>query len=400
MYKEQDFILRILSDFIHGENSYVCDIHMDWNEILRYAQIHQISSILYYQLKDISNSDINFKEFLKKIATFYYRDIYLASIRNNSLSEINQTLCDRGIAYFIVKGPEISRFYPIPELRTMGDIDLVIKSDDIDVVRKIFCNMEFSETCDIGNEFIYRKNNLVVEVHDHLIYDKHEFSMYVFFNDCWNHVYLEQNDHKIRLDKNFHFLFLIYHLREHFINSGVGIRQFMDIAVYIDSNSLDWNYITNISKRLGLWNFLSNCICLCCSWFNIPAPIKVKAMEELFYEQSTQHIFSNGVFGKNNEENVGNKIAKEIMRSKLPSKIVLGIDVVKKIFPSYHRLRYLKQYSFLNRRPYLLPLAWIYRLYRCIKHKSYEQGIAYVENAHTETSELEKKLYYFNKWGI
>lgn len=39
------------------------------------------------------------------------------------------------------------------------------------------------------------------------------------------------------------------------------------------------------------------------------------------------------------------------------------------MFPPYEDMRKIEYYFFLDGRPWLLPAAWIYRCYYCVKHK-------------------------------
>ncbi|NCU27417.1 hypothetical protein EOM86_11990, partial [Candidatus Nomurabacteria bacterium] len=55
-----------------------------------------------------------------------------------------------------------------------------------------------------------------------------------------------------RLDDSFHFVFAIYHLCKHFMNSGVGFRQFVDVAVLIKNDDrINWMWTENKLKEIG-----------------------------------------------------------------------------------------------------------------------------------------------------
>ena len=86
------------------------------------------------------------------------------------------------------------------------------------------------------HEWPCERNGLHFELHDLLIKNDEQATkkQLRFFRDLMP--YVKENT----LDWNYHFLFMIAHLRKHFLFSGVGIRQFMDIAVLIkDGPDLD-----------------------------------------------------------------------------------------------------------------------------------------------------------------
>lgn len=146
--------------------------------------------------------------------------------------------------YFVIKGPEIAEYYPVPALRTMGDVDIVVK--DRSVAHEVMIKQGFTNITKLSDrEWQYYKMNMEFELHDRLVY-KELINMdlqEVFFNDFWK--YVENN----KIDLNFHFVFLIYHLKKHFMNSGVGFRQFVDLAVLIKNAELNWDWIEITLKK-------------------------------------------------------------------------------------------------------------------------------------------------------
>ena len=128
----------------------------------------------------------------------------------------------------------------------MGDIDIVLSTDDRVKAHEIIQNLGYRNTVYEDAEWEYVKNGIEIELHDKLEYEQlTEHDLY--FNDFWKYVKTENGESY--LDPNFHFLYLLLHLRKHLISFDVGFRQFMDIAVMAEFNKkiLDWPWI--IRKR-------------------------------------------------------------------------------------------------------------------------------------------------------
>lgn len=128
-----------------------------------------------------------------------------------------------------------------------------------------------------------------------------------FFNDCWK--YVEDG----AVDPSFHFLFLLLHLRKHFINMGVGFRQFMDVAV-LEREELNWPWIEKKLRELELWAFAEKVFALNEVWFGVAPPLGIEPVDQSFIGEATELILRNGVFGFDNKENKHN-VAVNIVKS-------------------------------------------------------------------------------------
>lgn len=52
-----------------------------------------------------------------------------------------------------------------------------------------------------------------------------------------------------------HYLFTLYHLLEHFIRGGIGIRMVLDIFILSQLSELNWEYLNQELKILGIEEF-------------------------------------------------------------------------------------------------------------------------------------------------
>ena len=145
---------------------------------------------------------------------------------------------DNKIQYFSVKGLAIADYYPMPALRTMGDIDLVVKDKENVKNLLITIGYSFNEEEFNGwfNEWHFFKHGVEFELHDYLMYEQSLIPIEEvrYFNKCWD--YVTDNE----LDWNYHFVLLIAHLRKHLLR-GVGFRQFLDIAILIKNRGSLFN---------------------------------------------------------------------------------------------------------------------------------------------------------------
>lgn len=389
---EQSFFLKVLSDHLNNKYTSEPSTIIDWRMILHLAQIHQVEGIIFHQCKDFLPDELKpylYDKYCSTLSNYANREYLINQLINALLSE--------SIDCFIIKGVTVANLYPFPALRTMGDTDLVVHTEDRKKVHEILLTQGYDIKSQFEDrEWIYYKGKYEFELHDRLIYseainrDSHE----EFFMDFWDYV------HNGELDWNFHFLFLVLHLRKHLMNSGVGFRQFMDIAVLTKNNdSLDWDYIEEKLIELDLIKFARIVFALNEVWFEIKTPIKTETLEDSFYQQATDHVFSNGVFGFDNAENKDNVSINNARKSKNQKAGMLKSAILK-VFPSYENLIAVPKYSFLKGKKWLLPWAWIYRIFHSLNRRKFANNVNTVKSSFVSNESIEKRTEWLKKWGL
>ena len=203
-----------------------------------------------------------------------------------------------------------------------------------------------------------------------------------------------------KLDWSFHFLYLIAHLRKHLMLKGVGFRMFMDVAVVIQKEStLDWLWIEKKLNELDMLRFAKVCFALIDYWFGITAPIEFSNLDRDFLERTTEKIIENGVFGFQDKNNDINNTINQLNnngKNLLVSRVKL---FWKMLFPSYHNMSNCSHYQFIRGRSWLLPIAWIYRIYRMVigKTTSAETILRQIITPQAQISRREAEL---KEWGL
>lgn len=360
MTPEQKFFLQVLSDHLSKRHTIPVN-DVDWNILFKLSRAHQLEGIVFYQCRDFMPDRYAFEE-------SFYATLYYNKNRRIIMSEIEADLSRRCIPFFTVKGFEIAQYYPVPDLRSMGDNDIIVHEEDREKAGNALLRMGFTYGSEfVGKEKIYSYKDMQFDLHHRLIYDE---SITIpeqerFFNDCWKYV----RDGK--LDHSFHFLFLIVHLRKHLMNEGVGFRQFMDLALTGKNDSeLDWQWIEEKLIELKLEKFAEKSFSLIEYWFGISLPAKYPIVDIALGERATQMIMDNGVFGFDNDNNRHNNMVNSLRRFKGPRWLGRGMISIERLFPGYRFLCTGDSYAFLRGRPFLLPAAWIYRFYLMTKGRT------------------------------
>lgn len=371
----EEVFIQILSDHLHRRTTFIGK-NVDWNIIQTYSEQHQVDAIVYFQTK---------KEEFKKD---YYATLYNASNREFLL---NQLLAEITSEYIIVKGTEVSKLYPVPELRTMGDVDIVVCNRE--EFNNAFMKLGYSTGVNKKDwEWHYSKFGVNFELHDRLIYREtvnDNIKQIDFFNNLW--IYVKEN----KLDWNFHFIFLIYHIKKHIMNSGVGFRQFLDIAVVMKNINLDWNWINEKLDEIELLPFARVVLSFIKEWFDVEGGLDFSSIEEDFYYEVTRKVFEDGVFGFNNEENKEAMVINETIKLGKFAQIKIFF---KRVFPSYEYMCFTPHYTWVKKTKVLLPAAWVYRWFRGLMN--FDSRMAFLKSSFVSNGKKEMRKDMYKKWKL
>ena len=375
---DTEALLRILAAHLHGRPSNIPVTE----GLLKDAGRHEVEAIVYRQTKEPSLE----RNFLYAVAS--------DRKRRRLDREIREALAEAGIPCFSVKGLFVADYYPVPALRTMGDIDYV--TTDRPAMQAVLEKLGYFFPEDNGvTDWHFSKNDIDFELHDRLLYDVRFGSekQIRYLNDCWKH-YADG-----ALDVNFHFVYLVAHLRKHLLE-GVGFRQFYDFAVLAKNarDVFDWEQIRKELKRLSLLSFAEVCFGLCRKWFKVVPPWEVPALPRGFAREAAEEIGQNGVFGEGRKAlTIG--YSKHMTGSSRHGYLAAqAARYWQRAFPSYEEMTLYPQYRFLVGRRFLLPVAWVCRFFRDIFRREKWRKLG--EETNVSAEDFNERNLSLRKWGL
>ena len=391
MIDEHTYFIKLLSDHLVGRKSDRNE-NVDWTILTSLAIAHQVEGIIYYQCKSYMPSEV-YLLFERKFGAslYYYKN------REKVWRHILGAFNENKIPALMVKGFEVANYYPVPSLRTMGDLDILVHLEDKEKAGDLLEQLGFKiKERNPYYDWQCKFKGLSFELHHKLLYQEAatRSTQAALFNDYWNYV----KDGK--LDWSFHFLYLIAHLRKHLMLKGVGFRMFMDVAVVIQKEStLDWLWIEKKLNELDMLRFAKVCFALIDYWFGITAPIEFSNLDRDFLERTTEKIIENGVFGFQDKNNDINNTINQLNnngKNLLVSRVKL---FWKMLFPSYHNMSNCSHYQFIRERSWLLPIAWIYRIYRMVIGKT-TSAETILRQIITPQAQISRRKAELKEWGL
>ncbi len=298
--------------------------------------------------------------------------------------KLYRTFSDNGMYPVVVKGIILRQLYGnYADCRPSGDEDMLVKKSEFFDAVKILEDNGF--VCKDGgvtekqletlHHLEFRKNGLHIELHSNLIDCRTELrrKMNSYFDSAAeNAIFTEIKGVRMKtLNHTDHFLFLIFHAFNHFILSGMvikyinkkkkqtgmGIRQMMDILVYYRSyaDEIDMKYIEKALEDVHAKYFFSDLIRIGNKYlgFSIKPLCKEKDAEELLEDMLCMGVF-------------GNSTSTHVAAGQMTSAAFFGGNtLLKTIFPTGEWLS--RRFPEVIDKPYLIPVCWVKRWLRFLK---------------------------------
>ena len=400
---EKQFILNCLSDYCNHRKTTEPAEQLNYGEVLKLAEEQSMAALIYYQCADWMNYGFLDNAFRKAVI----QEGYFAVNRTYLFKELVTYMENKKIPFICMKGSVFKNLYDIPEIRSMGDIDIIVRQEDKEKVNDIFVDdMKFTKFVDNHSVWTYYLNNIEYEVHNHMFYEDltNDFDYIGFFDHIFEHckhgtVFDTESNYLYVPEDNWHFLYLMTHTAKHIINNGSGFRAYIDMVMMAQKCNIDWDWVAEELKKMQLLNFTETCFALCEKWFNVKMPLKHKELDDAFFNEITEKTFNDGVFGLENKENEGAHSAKEITRDRKGYWFTAIRLTLKILFPPYNDMILAPWYSWLKGKPWLLPIAWVYKWFYCATHKL-GYSLKRLAEPFKIREKIEKRENYIKDWGL
>lgn len=314
--------------------------------------------------------------------------------RRVEFETLSEVFSKYGIAHMPVKGYYLCRLYSIPELRTFGDIDILIHKADRQKVHVLMQNLGYTVERNWEPTYSYRKNAEVYEIHTNLmdgnLDDRADLQTY--FSHAWEHAEPEEGL-RFRLTLDFHLIYMICHLAKHLYGGGAGLRMYLDVALYIKhfDETLNWEKITGEFTVLHLMDFFSTVMNACRSWFGVETICSLPEPDTKILEKLLSYTLDSDLFGHSRDRAViqlRNAAKEKNSKARLIRRI---------LFPPADEIS--PRYTFLQRRPWLLPIAWIVRLFANLQRIPWQLHAIRSVNA-ADTVEVDSYDRFMQKLGL
>lgn len=184
----------------------------------------------------------------------------------NEQKGVVKLLEENGFKYAVLKGTSVARLYNKPTLRTLGDIDILVKPDDYGSVKELMISKGYSLTEEGFNHFhcAFEKNGVSVELH----HEMSEFPKTPLCDelreelkkalDCTERTDESELGYSYSvLSPLYQAVSLLLHMERHISKDGLGLRQILDLGEFYASHPdfLKDEKNSDFLKKYGLYKF-------------------------------------------------------------------------------------------------------------------------------------------------
>ena len=287
------------------------------------------------------------------------------TVRSAEFSDLYHKLRSAGLHPIVVKGQLCSRLYPLRDHRISADDDILIPDGEFFACHEqLLANGLTTDTpkdeLASADEVSYTKggSSLYIELHRHLFdssEDAHD-ELNRFFAD----IQAAEIDGLLAMPPHEHLLYLLLHAYKHFVRSGIGLRQFCDIGLWARAYhaEIDWQRLHEQCESVHAATFAAAAFRIARDYLGIDFDLPTPWDASIDVEPLLHDSLCGGVYGSNDLTRLHSSTV--TLNAVKASRTGEKSSVLRTVFPKREYLE--RNYPYLKKRPYLLPVAWAQRL--------------------------------------
>ena len=306
---------------------------------------------------------------------------------------LHKMMSSAKIPYVILKGCAAAAYYPEPILRTMGDVDFLVRPEDVPRARGILeANGFKTDDEGVGLHYHYTKDKSVFELHLGINgIPKSEQGEIIkgYFADIFEKS--AQNKDGFIVPSDFHHgLIILLHMVSHLIADGFGLRHLCDWAVFVAhfSDEEFKDMFEDPLKKVGLWKAAKLMTACSVKYLGCPKKEWAKGVEKDLIDGIMCDIFTGGNFGHKQQGRyqqikfISNRNDYTVDDKSVFSQLLVTFNNKAK-----------NRYKFIKKYPVFLPIGWVAVAYDYIGLLL--KGKRSTKNFKTniETAKLRKSIY-------
>ncbi len=361
-------------------------------ELFQMAQKHHVLPMIFEAVYACDAANVEaLAPLMHQVRMQVQQAVFQQTMKTVDFERLYGQLIAAGVKPLVVKGLVCRSIYPQPDQRMSGDEDVLIRAEEFIEADRVLSEyglhrLEPEKNADEEDEVPYGKaqSQLKIELHKSLF--PRDNKAYGDFNRFFEHV--EDRAVQVKIDGveiwmpeyTDHLFYLICHAFKHFLHSGFGIRQVCDIVRFAENygDKIDWRLVREQCEEIHALQFTASMFQIGERYLGFdPAEagivdtwgdVKVDCAHML------EDLLDGGVYGgadmsRQHSATITVNAAAAAKQGKKTGKFG---TIMKSLFPS---VKYMKRrYHFLERMPWLLPVAWIRRILTYRKETAADAG--------------------------
>ncbi len=352
----EQYLITLLRAFLERKTAPPPPDDLDYERLSLLAKNGAVAGIVGYMLLPYMD------QIPTEWSTYWQRAFYTTAANFENKSELcvalTKELDAHGIPYAILKGMAIKGLYPVPQLRTFGDVDVFVPPAFRERLIAYIKDNGDTVSWEDDTQVCIQRQSLFVEFHFDLHHDAPRGLplLGAYIAQAEQHMQEWSAADMKTVSPTFHFIYMLSHQMRHFETDSAGLRSFLDIAVWIQSGQIpERDILKPLLEQYGLLPFAQRVMQLITFWFGISSPLGGEAVPAADADFLLSYILDAGQFAKKQNPRAAQVQSKGSRLKALCSSL----------FPPAAEMRESGVYGDYAAR--WLPLAYAYRLYRGIR---------------------------------
>ena len=269
-------MLALVKDAIAEQDKYSAD-RVNWDDIAYMSKRQGVSAILFDAIENLPITQRPDKPLLLKWIgqTMMIEEMY--ANHKKLIVVLAEFYKKHGIPMLLLKGYGCSLYYPKPEHRPTGDIDIFLfgKQEDADQAVEKELGVAVHRAYHKHSTFGF--NGVEVENHSKFIDDvSHKSNIrfeQILMRTLKDYPCIESpiDDNVLLPSPTFNALFLLRHAGEHFASNEITIRHILDIGTFFRCyhSDIDWNFVFLVYESERMRTFFNGITTICVEYLGI-----------------------------------------------------------------------------------------------------------------------------------
>ncbi len=320
-----------------------------------------------------------------KFADSVFKAIFRYERNNYELERIMSAFEESGIPFIPMKGAVIKDLYPLPWMRTVSDIDILIKKEDIKMASDVLGERLgfFSTAYGTPDVSFENKSQVHLELHYCLVEENEFPEIANVTKEAWAEAEpVEGYNYRYAMSDEMFYFYNIAHMYKHFKYGGCGIKPFLDTYVFTKKTPENTEKRNELLEKGGILRFNKGIVKACKVWFE-------GENSDPMTNTLKEYILNGGLYGSMTNKAAMNKITHRQDNKGFLEKLWKPYSELKFWYPALEKHKILLPFYQLKRWLYLLCGGMVED---AIKEKS--------ETKKVRENEIEDIKILFNDLGI
>lgn len=219
-----------------------------------------------------------------------------------------QLLNAADISAVVLKGAAAAVYYPVPEYRCMGDIDIIVPPNQFDKAFELLCQSGYQkeqELADVGRHAEFQTaTGAKIELHRYFSSSGNAVQDKSLNDAIYNGIenLTVQNIHGYSvpmLPAPENGLVLLSHINQH-LSGGIGLRQIADWMLYVRRELPDeqWERFCPMAEAIGMRKLAETTTYMCKKYLNLSGISWCDSADDGLADELMEYILDNGNFGR------------------------------------------------------------------------------------------------------